>query len=1514
MTTSATTPVPRRARTFRLLAAVSAAIAVTAAGMMTTTSAIAAGSPATIGTAPAATPLSPEPTDLPDGRYIVTLRDEAVATYGGGLAKLPGTAPTRGGDLDIDSRRVVDYSAYLERTHESVADSVDAIITTSYTITTNGFSSALTGAQAAALTADPRVASVVPDELLHLTATSSTDFLGLGGDGGVWEETGGVASAGEGIVIGVIDSGIAPENPSFDGDALGSAPGAAPYLDGDAIVFEKSDGGVFRGACESGDGFDANDCNTKLVTARYFVDNYGGDYIGHDRGEYLSPRDGSGHGSHTSSTAAGDADVTATVAGRELGAFSGVVPGAKIAMYKACWTGPTVGDDGCATGDLLEAIDAAVADGVDVINYSIGGGAAQSTLSITDQAFLRAASVGVFVAASAGNDGPGASTADNAAPWITTAAASTIPSYEATVRLGDGTAHLGGSITVPTDAPVTGPVVEAAAVAMPGAEDAALCAPDTLDPSKTAGTIVLCDRGIYDRVAKSAEVERAGGIGVVLVNPQADSLDLDTHSVPTVHVDAGSAAALHAYARNSGATATLEDGNTAGLPSPATPQVAGFSSRGPILADGGDVLKPDVTAPGVAILAAYANADDADPAFALLSGTSMASPHVAGLAALYLGEHPAASPAEIKSALMTTAYDTVGSDGATTSDPFAQGAGHVDPTRYVDPGMLYLNDTDDWYGYAQAVSGVDLGFETIEPSSLNLPSISVGDLAGTETVTRTVTSTGAATYTASPVEVPGITVSVSPTTLTFDEAGQELQYTVTFTRTDAPLDAFATGNLRWTNGDETVTTPLAVRPVSIGVPAEASGEGVDGSVEIPVSVGTTASLDITETGLVKGDVLYGAGRAGVNGAPSTRDRHVIQVPEGTTFARFALDASDDTADLDLHLFMYDEYEQIIPLQQGTTPNADETLDVPGLSAGRYLLEVDFYAGDGDLDYSLTSYLLGKGTTEGALTATPEKLEMTLGEPASVTATWAGLEPGSHYFGRIGFGNTGHSTNLTVTTPGSPVAPTDELALMLDRPWARAGTDVAAHASGLIPGGVFTLALDGTTVVTGFGSAGGTADRAILLPADLAEGEHVVTVTTADGSVDAALNVSELLVFTMIENTQYAADGAATTGFEVLVAGSGDVHVTLTGSAGVLLDEDIAVASDPMFYVDSVRSSRVAVSPGVYTAEAWATASDGSLTQRTTYVFTVELSKPSDITIAANPDDADFADLTFTNRSGDVLETRLRYKLCSGPVVFTTMWIDETVYTETFDMTGATSVELLAADDSVLAFYENEGPARCAADPAISQDFWVTFADGRDTTEAADEEGLAADEPIEMTFSNRYPAWSGGFDFTAGTGNSFYDGRIYEEQVSHDVVTEAGPVVEVPLAVSEGDDYWVRAKYEVLSPDIHISAHRVIYAMPVTLAMLAPVADGEPGDGGPGDGGPGDGGPGDGEPGDGETGPGEPGDGESGGDAGVGETDPDDGLATTGGELLGGLFAATLLLGIGFAAMTTGRRSRDDLRD
>ncbi|MCW4386069.1 S8 family serine peptidase [Salinibacterium sp. SYSU T00001] len=968
------------------------------------------------------------------GRYIVTLADKPVATYDGGVRGFDATTPEKGEQLNPKRQAVQEYDDYLVDTQREVAASVGAEIDASYTLATNGFSADLTVEQLAALSANKMVASLVPDELKQVTEVQrSTEFLGLEGENGVWAATGGAETAGEGVVVGVLDTGIAPENPAFAGEPLGTTAGPEPYREGDAIVYAKSDGGTFRGACETGEQFTADDCNTKVITARYFVAGFGAVNLGGtDLGEYVSPRDGDGHGSHTASTAAGNLNTPANVAGQDFGTFSGVAPAAKIAAYKVCWTGPDpadTADDGCTTTDLLSAIDQAVADSVDVINFSIGGGSAQSTAEPTDLAFLGAAAAGIFVAASAGNAGPGATTLDNASPWITTVAASTIPNYEATVELGNGEQFVGASATVDRTEgaePVSGPLAAASDLALPGAEQANLCLAGTLDPALTAGKIVVCERGVSARVDKSAEVARAGGIGVVLVNVDFSSTDLDTHIIPTVHLDADAHDAVLAYAATPDATATLLPGNLTGVETP-TPQVAGFSSRGPIEVDGSDIIKPDITAPGVGILAATANPQDGEPTYAFLSGTSMSSPHIAGLAALYLGERPTATPAEIKSAFMTTAYNTVDREGAPVTDPFTQGAGHVDPTEFFEPGLLYLNDTPDWLSYLEGAGYdvLDPAVEPIDPSDLNLASIGVGSLTGTETITRSVTSTQAGTFTAA-INIPGIQATVEPSTLTFAAAGETQTFTITVTRTDAPLDVFSTGFLTWTSGYTEVRSPIAIRPVTIVAPDDVTGEGVSGAVDVTVTPGGTGEIPLQTTGLTPGilhpdptGVETEHSGSGTNGDSFTYD---VTVAEGAEYARFDLDSIDDTADLDLVVYQLNADGVPIAGWQSASGAADERVNLVDPAPGAYRAIASVYAANPPTAFDFTSYVVVPGGAPLALD--PSVLPGVQGEPVTYTASWAGLEPYSRYLGLIEYGKTGEFTVLQVTTAegAEPEAP------------------------------------------------------------------------------------------------------------------------------------------------------------------------------------------------------------------------------------------------------------------------------------------------------------------------------------------------------------------------------------------------------------------------------------------------------------------------------------------------------------
>jgi subtilisin family serine protease len=951
------------------------------------------------------------------GRYIVMLNDRPLAAYTGGVDGIPGTAVPSGRKLDAGSANSQRYSQHLQSRQNMVATGKGVAITESYTLAVNGFSADLSAGQAKALAKDGNVLAVVKDSLYKVDY-SSMDFLGLPGGRGVWsEQYGGEAKAGKGVVVGVLDTGYTPLNPYFAGGPVSPLSGTAkmgePYmLPGNQIAMLKADGSTFAGACQSGDKFAGTECNSKVISARFYDAAFKATVPAAQRApqELYSPVDVSSHGSHTASTAAGNADVAQTVGGRDFGKGSGVAPAAKLAVYKICWEGITPATTGCFGSSSVEAIEDAIKDGVDVLSFSISGNN-NSTVDPVSIAFLNAAAAGVFVAASAGNSGPLASTVNHAGPWMTSVAASTHnSSLRGTVELSSGDKFAGASImgSEVTDKPIALAVDVKSAAAVDAT--AALCAPGSLDPAKAAGKIVVCDRGVVDRTAKSVAVAQAGGLGMVLVNLTPSSLDVDLHIIPTVHLD--DPAIKEAVKADPAMTASLVATDTTGADPPPVPQIAGFSSRGPTLAANSDLLKPDIAAPGVGVLAAVSPIGAGGQNFGFLSGTSMAAPHIAGFGALLLGKNPLWSPAAVKSAMMTTAYDLLDADGAAVHDVFAQGAGQIDPARIASPGLVYDAGPGDWLGFLQGL-GYQLGVAPVAAKDVNLPSIAIGQLAGTQSVTRTVTAVTAGSYRAK-VDVPGITAKVTPDRLTLEE-GEKATFTVQFTNSGAALDSFATGSLTWSSDAGTVRSPVAVRSITAIAPAavDATSPGGTGSVKVPVTSGSPEPIAVSVKGLAKASstpiTLVPGPYTGVKDA--SNDVQMVNVPAGSSLATFSVTTADPAADFDLYV--------VSPagvLFAGTTPSGSESVSVPDPVEGNWKVTTNLFASPGNAPTAALVQAVALGGDAGNLTVSPNPLDLENGTTGDLTASWTGLAAGK-WIARIQYG-TGPFTqlNVSVTAP------------------------------------------------------------------------------------------------------------------------------------------------------------------------------------------------------------------------------------------------------------------------------------------------------------------------------------------------------------------------------------------------------------------------------------------------------------------------------------------------------------------
>lgn len=1044
--------------------------------------------------------------------YIVQLMDAPTASYSGGVAGLAATKPAPGSRLNVSAQNVQNYISYIESRQDKVlADVSSAPVLHRYTLAFNGFAAMLTDAEVRKLKNDPTVANIEADVPRELDTNYTPAMLGLNAPGGLWSQLGGQTAAGEDIVIGVIDSGVWPENPSF-ADKV-DAQGRATHDASGTLAYGPPPAG-WNGTCETGPAFTADHCNNKLIGARFigttFLQQIALSGQSLHPAEFLSPRDNGGHGTHTASTAGGNGNVTSIMDNGTVPVpgISGMAPRARLAVYKICFTrsnpATTVPDprwpnyqNGCYGSDAIKAIEWAIHDGVNVLNYSISG----STTNIadtTDVAFKAAVDAGIFVASSAGNSGPG-NTVAHLAPWMTTVGNATHDRlFTGDVVLGNGTTVAGASSNPGTasapliravDAGVSGlsagdtsllaqcfGTADAnAAINQPGVGVISWTTKALLDPAKVAGKIVVCDRGNNVLVNKSANAKAAGAAGVVIANVPAfaNTIINQAHTLSTVHVTTANGDVIKSYiANNPAGTASLGNLQAIQDTTVAAPAMSDSSSRGPNQGNL-NLLKPDIAAPGSAILAAYtpdytiaehdamiATGQVGRPNYALLSGTSMSSPHIAGIAALLMHKYPSWSPAAIRSAMMTSTKSVFNTltgvqQGAL---PWGQGAGFVQPNGAANPGLVYDITTQDYNKFLCGVGAAGVaGPGTLQPAincattgsltatDLNLPSYHVSSVLGTHVFNRKVTNVSGvpSTYTGT-ATIPGFNAEVIPSSLTL-APGETKAFQVKLTRTTATNNAWNFGQVVLNDGTHLVRSPLVARANLLTAPAALSSAAVTGNKVFPLGTGFDGAMGAikgfkastvssrTTTGINQGSTAAvtaacNAATPGANTGAVTRTD--VVVPAGTMVARFAIYSQDTSG---YAAGQYDDLDLLLVNSAGTAlalsgnSGSDEWVQLSTPAAGTYRVCVIAYqnaAGATSTAHKLHQWVVAPNDTVGNFTvALPSRAYA--GRTASAGMSWSNLTPGQRYFGMasytVGGNAAGASTTIAVEPGALPVA-------------------------------------------------------------------------------------------------------------------------------------------------------------------------------------------------------------------------------------------------------------------------------------------------------------------------------------------------------------------------------------------------------------------------------------------------------------------------------------------------------------
>ncbi|KAI0519099.1 hypothetical protein KFK09_006539 [Dendrobium nobile] len=652
----------------------------------------------------------------------------------------------------------------------------------SYTKSFHGFAAMLSDQEARKLSGMEELVSVFPSKQRKLHTTRSWDFMGfpLSAPRAPFESD---------VIVGMIDTGIWPESKSFDDAGFGLPPSR------------------WKGICQSNHNFT---CNNKIIGARYY----------HLQGnisemDIASPRDSEGHGTHTSSIAAGNLVTNVSLAGIAGGTARGGVPSARIAIYKVCWS------DGCSDIDLLAAFEDAIQDGVDIISISIGGYANNYFKDPIAIGSFHAMKKNILTSSSAGNDGPNKFTVENYAPWLLTVAASTIDrKIVAPTKLGNGEEFQGKAVNIDGLDGEMHPLILGKNAPNNSAGDNAkysrYCYEGTLDGELVKGKVVLCD-GLTDGSGPLL----AGAVGAIM---DIDWVNDDSFEflLPVSVLESQNIIQVRNYANNtSNPTASIYKSEA--VFDATAPYVVSFSSRGPNPLTP-NILKPDLTAPGVDILAAWSPLSNPKVPYNMISGTSMACPHTTGVAANVKSFNPTWSPAAIKSALITTAY--VMSSTRNVEAELAYGAGHINPLAALSPGLIYDAHEIDYIkmlcseGYITTILRLVTGDQSSCASTnngtvldLNYPTFALQTKYGkyfSTSFRRTVTNVGVSnsTYYAIVNAPSSLKINVKPNVLSFEALSEKKSFSVKL-EGDA-YETIISGVLIWSDGIHNVRSPIIV--------------------------------------------------------------------------------------------------------------------------------------------------------------------------------------------------------------------------------------------------------------------------------------------------------------------------------------------------------------------------------------------------------------------------------------------------------------------------------------------------------------------------------------------------------------------------------------------------------------------------------------------------------------------------------------------------------------------------------